>query len=75
MIHVYRIDSRCVMCGAEVPEGMMVCPICVKRVETHPQCTVLSAQPRPPRSRLSSQHHAIHMRFFFRRKPHSRRLK
>lgn len=75
MIHVYRIDSRCVMCGAEVPEGMMVCPICVKGVETHPQCTVLSAQPQPPRSRLIRQHHTNHEHFIFRRKTHPRRLK
>lgn len=28
-------DSRCVMCGTYVPEGSMVCPICLKNTTIH----------------------------------------
>lgn len=28
--HFLKVDSRCVCCGAEVPEGWMVCPDCMQ---------------------------------------------
>lgn len=27
-----QIHNRCVMCGRIIPEGIMVCPLCEKRV-------------------------------------------
>ena len=34
-----RGEDRCVMCGAPVPEGMMVCPNCEKDVMEHGRIT------------------------------------
>lgn len=28
------MDNRCVMCGAIIPEGLLVCPICMEKVLT-----------------------------------------
>lgn len=28
------MDNRCVMCGAIIPDGLLVCPICMERVLT-----------------------------------------
>lgn len=51
---IYITESRCIVCGAEVPEGIAVCPLCIKQeeervseiispmivnpVNTHPYC-------------------------------------
>ncbi|MCD8346692.1 MAG: hypothetical protein LUD16_01835 [Lachnospiraceae bacterium] len=32
----YLIEDSCVMCGAYVPEGVWVCPNCIKKIEAKP---------------------------------------
>lgn len=29
------MENRCVCCGAVIPEGWMVCPLCEMEVEEH----------------------------------------
>lgn len=64
---IYITESRCIVCGAEVPEGIAICPICIRREEKriviptavnpvidHPYC--LLCQLRKVRRQNSSSH-------------------
>ena len=44
---IYITESRCIVCGAEVPEGMAVCPLCIKQEEAQVPQVVLPMAIRP----------------------------
>lgn len=39
MERYYLVEDRCVMCGKLVPEGSMVCSICVKKINNGKEST------------------------------------